>query len=232
MCPGKTQLIADALSRAPVFPPEEEKDILVCTVHAVRATNDEALKDPALEHLIKLSQEDQEYQSIYKTFKAHKELHKLPKGHPAPQWKMYWDALSTEPEMPGLILYQHCGETKTLQLARSLYFWPGMTRAIKNKVSHCSECLELRPSRPSEPFIQTLNVSRPFEAISIDLGYLKGDHYLVMVDRYSGWPKVQKMTKLDTKAVTEVLKTWFMQHGIPNRIRSDFGPQFHGEFQS
>ena len=215
-----------------MFPPEEEMDILVCTVHAVRATNDEALKDPALEHLIKLSQEDQEYQSIYKTFKAHKELHKLTKGHPAPQWKMYWDALSTEPEMPGLILYQHCGETKTLQLARSLYFWPGMTRAIKNKVSHCSECLELRPSRPSEPFIQTLNVSRPFEAISIDLGYLKGDHYLVMVDRYSGWPEVQKMTKLDTKAVTEVLKTWFMQHGIPNRIRSDFGPQFHGEFQS
>ena len=156
----------------------------------------------------------------------------MTKGHPAPQWKMYWDGLSTEPEMPGLILYQHCGETKTLQLARSLYFLPGMTRAIKNKVSHCSECLELRPSRPSEPFIQTLNVSRPFEAISIDLGYLKGDHYLVMVDRYSGWPKVQKMTKLDTKAVTEVLKTWFMQHGIPNRIRSDFGPQFHGEFQS
>ena len=44
-----------------MFPPEEEMDILVCTVHAVRATNDEALKDPALEHLIKLSQEHQEY---------------------------------------------------------------------------------------------------------------------------------------------------------------------------
>ena len=69
-----------------MFPPEEEKDILVCTVHAVRATNDEALKDPALERLIKLSQEDQEYQSIYETVKAH---NKLPKGHPAQQLKMY-----------------------------------------------------------------------------------------------------------------------------------------------
>ena len=84
--PGKTQLIADAPSRAPVFPPEEEMDILVCTVHAVRATNDEALKDPAFERLIKLSQEDQEYQSIYETVKAH---NKLPKGHPAQQLKMY-----------------------------------------------------------------------------------------------------------------------------------------------
>ena len=97
-----------------------------------------------MEHLSKLSQEDQEYQSVYKTVKANKKLHKLPKGHPAQQFKMYWDVLSIEPEMPGLILYhgrivvpqeareealenlhkQHCGETKTLQLARSLYFWP------------------------------------------------------------------------------------------------------------
>ena len=40
------------------------------------------------------------------------------------------------------------------------------------------------------------------------------------------------MTRLDTKAITEVLKTMFMQYGIPNRIRSDGGPQFRGEFQS
>ena len=90
----------------------------------------------------------------------------------------------------------------------------------------------MQPSKPAEALIQTLDITRPFEAVSIDLGYLKGDHYLVMVDHYSGWPEVQKMTKLDTKAVTQVLKTWFMQHGIPNRIPSDGGPQFRGEFLS
>ena len=88
----------------------------------------------------------------------------------------------------------------------------------------------MQPSKPAEPLVHTLEVTRPLEAVSIDLGYLKGDHFLVMVDRYSGWPEVQKMTKLDTKAVTEVLKTWFMQHGRPNRIRSDGGPQFRGGY--
>ena len=44
--------------------------LLVCTVRAVRATNDEALKDPALERLIKLSQEDQEYQFIWAIFQT------------------------------------------------------------------------------------------------------------------------------------------------------------------
>ena len=38
----KTQIIAGALSRAPVYPAEEERDILVCTVQAARASNKEA----------------------------------------------------------------------------------------------------------------------------------------------------------------------------------------------
>ena len=45
--PDKIQLIADALSMAPVFPQEEERDVLVCTVRAARVTNNEALKDLA-----------------------------------------------------------------------------------------------------------------------------------------------------------------------------------------
>ena len=168
--------------------------------------------DPALARLIQKAKEDEDYQSVYEAIESFKEVHKLPDGHPGQMFKMHWHALSTEPDMPNLILYhgrivvpeaarnealenlhiQHAGETKTLQLARSLYFWPGMTRTIRKKVSNCPECLEMRPSRPREPLIQTLDVSRPFEAVSIDLGYFKGDHYLVMVDRYSTFFFVQR----------------------------------------
>ena len=49
--------------------------------------------------------------------------------------------------------------------------------------------------------IQT-HASRPFEAVSIDLGYLEGIHYLILADRYSGWPMVKRMTKLNTKSIT------------------------------
>ena len=80
---------------------------------------------------------------------------------------------------------QHCGETKILANARQLYFWIGMTDQIKLMTSKCKTCLKLKPSKPVEPLIQT-HASRPFEAISIDLGYLEGTHYLILADRYSG----------------------------------------------
>ena len=40
-----------------------------------------------------------------------------------------------------------------------------------------------------------------FEAVSVDLGYLNGMHYLVLMDRYSGWPLVKPLKKLDTGKV-------------------------------
>ena len=81
-----------------------------------------------------------------------------------------------------------------------------MTHAIKDKIAKCPQCLELRPSKPSEPLIQTLDVTLPFEAVSVHIGYLRGDYYLVLVDRYSGWPEILRLTKLETGVITKVLE--------------------------
>ena len=152
---------------------------------------------------------DQDYQKVLDGVSKHRELNQLPRDHPAQSYSSYWDALAVEPELPGLILYhgrivvpatakeeilktlhvQHTKETKTLANARQLYFWPGMTKDIKLMVSQCQQCIPLLPSQRLEEQIQTV-ASRPFEAVSVDLGYYKGTHYLVLVDRYSGWPLV------------------------------------------
>ena len=51
------------------------------------------------------------------------------------------------------------------------------------------------------------------------------------VDGYIGWPDIQKLNQLDTKAIIKVLETWFVAHGKPMRIRCDGGPQFQQEFK-
>ena len=69
------------------------------------------------------------------------------------------------------------------------------------------------------------------EAVSVDLFQTAGKHYIVMVNRYSGFPFVHPLTWLDTNTITNCLTTWFMDWGIPTRLRSDRGPQFWGLFE-
>ena len=140
--PGKTDHIADALSRAPVFQPEENQDILACSVLVSKEEASEETIDPAIKQLIEQAEEDTNYQKVYEAIQAHKRLDSLPKDHPAQDYKSYWHAMSTEQLLPKPIMYlrrilvpnvahkqiletlhmQHCGETKTLAYARQLYF--------------------------------------------------------------------------------------------------------------
>ena len=241
---GKNHEIADALSRAPVFQPEEEDraDVLVQTLRVTEI-------DPALKKIIGYAEHDQDYQAIVDTIAQKKKLSDLPKSHPAQVFKNQWDYLSFQHEF-GLITYnerivvpeearkgvletlhiQHTGQTKTFQNARQLYFWPFMKNDINHLVGSCEKCIKLLPSQTTEPRIQT-TASRPFEAISVDLGSLDGKDYLIGADRYSGWPMVVKLDRLETSAIIKVLEEWIVDIGKPLKIRSDGGPQFRTEFR-
>merc|ERR1712020_512062 len=74
--------------------------------------------------------------------------------------------------------------------------------------------------------------SRPFEAMSADLCTYEGKDYLICVDRYSGWPLVERLNKLDTTYVTKIMEEWFIDVGKPLRIRSDGGPQFRQQWNA
>ena len=123
----------------------------------------------------------------------------------------------------------HTGESKTLANTRQIYFWPGMTADIKLMVASCQECQPFQLTQRMEPQIRTMT-TRPFEAVSVDLGYLNGTHYLVLMERYSDWPLVKPLKKLDTASVTSTLEDWFLDYGKPVSLRSDGGPQFRQDF--
>ena len=87
--PGKTHHIADALSRAPVFQPEENQDILACSILVDSEDASEKTIDPAIKHLMEQAEEDKNYQTVYEAVWAHKRLDSLPKDHPAQDYKSY-----------------------------------------------------------------------------------------------------------------------------------------------
>ena len=102
--PGKTHHIADALSSYPLFPPDDEDDVLVCSIWVARGevTEEETESDPALERLIEHATNDEDYQKVYLAVKNHKKLNELPKDHPAQHYRSYWHAMSLEQTLPKL----------------------------------------------------------------------------------------------------------------------------------
>jgi len=77
-----------------------------------------------------------------------------------------------------------------------------------------------------EPLIRSSLPANPWETVAADLFELKGISYLLVVDYFSRFPEVVKLTSTTSTAIIQALKAIFSLHGIPTVFRSDNGPQF------
>ncbi len=241
---GKRHQMADALSRAPVFGPQEDegKD----PPDSVRL----ATSPLELHEFVKDLDED--YLSVMSVLPTTNEVRDLPPLHPARAFASVWDRLSVDYGLLVLDGYRvvvphaarervlrglhasHCGVNKTRQLAAQLYFWPGMNNEIRHVVEKCDECTKYLAAQQKEVTspgaVSALGDTYPMSDVAVDLFHAKGKDYLLMVDRHSGYPFVQLLSSLHTAAIVKHLRRWFCEFGYPRRIRSDNGPQFRSEF--
>ena len=68
------------------------------------------------------------------------------------------------------------------------------------------------------------------QVVGTDLFQLRGKHYIVVVDQYSGFPMAgQFSTPPSTTTVLNHLEHWFNLFGVPEEIVSDNGPQYGSE---
>ena len=109
--------------------------------------------------------------------------------------------------------------------AESTVFWPGITPAITTLHANCSHCNRMTPSQPSAPPFPTVLPAYPFQCICADFFHYKGIHYLVVVDRYSNCPIIEKAREGSTGLV-DCLRRTFATYGIPDGCATDGGPEF------
>ena len=57
-----------------MFQPEENQDILACSVLVANEDSSEETIDPAIKRLIEQAEEDTNYQTVYEAVRAHKRL--------------------------------------------------------------------------------------------------------------------------------------------------------------
>ena len=127
----------------------------------------------------------------------------------------------------------HQGQSRTLQRARQVVFWPNMSNYIKNMVRSCDTCASFLPSQQQEPLHSHDIPVRPFQHVSADSFNASGCDFLVLVDHFSGWPSVAKLhNSTSTTNVLRQLKRWKTDYGAPVKLVTDNGPQFRSaEFQ-
>ena len=58
---------------------------------------------------------------------------------------------------------------------------------------------------------------------------LRGINYLLVVDYFSQYPEVVKLTNTTSSSVVHVLKSLFSRYGIPETVVSDNGPQYSSQ---
>ena len=227
---GKKNLIADALSRAPVFSAtEKEEDIplpcfttVSCLVSS-NSTNQLKLTEMA-------ANADNDYKlllaSIQNTDKD------VPNTPQALRFQKDFHRLSVSEEIPGLILIDsdkilipnnyikkivtwlhtgHTGFDKTLKLAKDLYYWHGMSNDIKQVTYNCVQCKELAPSLQKMTLLerQSYEETRPMETVGSDLFSHAGKDYLIMVDRFSGFIMCSDPLRSTTsEKIIALFKSW------------------------
>ena len=64
---------------------------------------------------------------------------------------------------------------------------------------------------------------------AIDLFELAGSHYMVCVDRYSGWIHISKQTYGNFEQIKTELNSYFRHWGVPQEVEVDGGPPFNGD---
>ena len=71
--------------------------------------------------------------------------------------------------------------------AQEHVFWPEMIKDLKSYIDQCKHCQIHMTSHQKEPLIPTEAPLYPFQKVAADFFEVKGYHYFVFVDRYSGW---------------------------------------------
>lgn len=236
---GKYMYLADTLSRSPGACPNElyddPADFEVMSVRHISSSRLKELQthtaqDPVLRHVCcilksgwpssqsKLPVEIREYFPFRDELTIDEDV--LMKG----QRIVVPESLRSE--YITIIHRGHPGLEATKRRARGIVFWPSLTKDIENKVLSCSICNSLKSHQQKEPLHLHHIPDLPWSTVATDIFEWNGQHYLVLVDSYSGWFEIDLLRDLSSSTVITKLKRHFSVHGSPHKVLSDNGTQF------
>ena len=95
-------------------------------------------------------------------------------------------------------------------------------------VEACPTCQHHHPQEPRQPLQPTPAPECPWQHLGADFFTFDGFEYLVIINYYTKMLFIRKIPPSQCNAAKTIalLKEMFFEHGIPETVRSDNGPQF------
>lgn len=243
--PGKYMYIADVLSRfcKKTIDPHELEEDLTGYVHTIN------LSERRKQHLIAATQNDPilgKFLEIYHKGwpNSRKGLHENLRFLWKYKNELYVEndivfrneqifvPLSFRQTILDWLHVGHFGIEKTKARARELFFWPGLTIDIENKVGGCKICMKYSNRNIKEPLIEHEIPDLPFQKLGMDLLDFEGKPFLIVVDYFSKWLEIIKLNNKTASAIIDKLIDLFATHGHPRTIIADNMPFGSREFRN
>ena len=235
-CPGKEMVILDTLSQFSPWPgPDFPLDITIHHAHIMpdckEAFQQAFINDPEMRALADLiitswPEDIKEVPCRLCPYWQHNETLTI-----EDDLVLWGEALIIPPAKRESVLHQlhqfHQGITKSQLLTHGSFFWPGINKAIKEVVCQWEACTQFQSQNAAAPLTPTPTPSHPWQMCATGIFMLGVDH-LVVGDFYLKMMFVQCLPpgQSNTNKVVLLLKEMFAEHGIPEVLCSDNGPQY------
>ena len=126
----------------------------------------------------------------------------------------------------------HLGQQYIISTAREIMYWPQMHNDLIRTVKEFNICHEDQPAQSAEMVMPHPVPTTPWQSVSSDCFELNNDHYVVLVDSYSGYTDFAQLKNMSRKAFVDVIKPIFATHGARAQIITDNGTTYGSkEFQ-
>ncbi len=129
----------------------------------------------------------------------------------------------------------HLGIERTLDLARSRFYWPRMATTVEEKIKTCERCVRRKtPPERAAPLVNIVT-GRPLELVCMDFLSLEPDRsgtkdILVITDHFTRYAVAIPTRNQKAETVAKCLWDNFLVHyGFPEKLHSDQGPDFESK---
>ena len=237
--PGRNNVISDALSRVTPLEFQDsnaDKDIL-----AVNFLQYSSIEERERDEVLQETNKDKEFQSL---------KHYISTGWPAKRSQIpvflhpYWNLRDELMIESGILMKNskvlipktlkqkyvrqihqgHQGIEACRSRAREFVFWVNINEDLKELIEKCDLCQSQQNSTSIiQKYISEVP-PHPWHTVGSDLFYFRRIDFLVIVDYFSKYLIMRKITNSTSSAIIKELGMIFSEFGKPQVFRSDNGP--------